>query len=70
MSKNYRFIQLRTKACKNFSVQVFNDAKFLIQEEGCVDSYNTVNTYLDAKRARELAFALLSAAKKIERKSK
>lgn len=68
--KDYKYIQLRVKECRQFAVQVFDDVKLVVDKEGCTEFVNSTNTYLDSDRARQLAFALLSAAKKLERRSK
>jgi len=62
---NYNFIQLRTSKCKDFGValqdKLYKDIELEL-EHGIIQT-----TYLDAKRAKRLAFALLSAANKLER---
>lgn len=61
----YQYIQLRNAACKDFGV-VLQDKHFKDVEVALEDCLvNT--TYLDSKRAKKLAFALLSAANKLER---
>jgi len=61
----YQFIQLRNSGCKDFGV-VLQDKLYknieLELEHGIIQT-----TYLDSKRAKKLAFALLSAANKLER---
>lgn len=61
----YNFIQLRTSKCKDFGVvlqdKLYKDIE-LDLEYGIIQT-----TYLDSKRAKKLAFALLSAANKLER---
>jgi hypothetical protein len=61
----YNFIQLRTSKCKDFGVvlqdKLYKDIELEL-EHGIIQT-----TYLDSKRAKKLAFALLSAANKLER---
>jgi len=61
---SYNFIQLRTLACKDFGVLLQNKA---LKEVEVELSGDVTTTYLDSKRAKKLAFALLSAANKLER---
>lgn len=61
----YNFVQLRTSNCKEFGVvlqdKLYKDIELGL-EHGIIQT-----TYLDSKRAKKLAFALLSAANKLER---
>ena len=61
----YNFVQLRTRNCKDFGValqdKLYKDIELEL-EHGIIKT-----TYLDSKRAKKLAFALLSAANKLER---
>lgn len=61
----YNFVQLRTSNCKDFGVvlqdKLYKDIELEL-EHGIIQT-----TYLDSKRAKKLAFALLSAANKLER---
>ena len=61
----YNFIQLRTSKCKDFGVvlqdKLYKDIELEL-EHGIIKT-----TYLDSKRAKKLAFALLGAANKLER---
>ena len=61
----YNFVQLRIRNCKDFGVvlqdKLYKDIELEL-EHGIIQT-----TYLDSKRAKKLAFALLSAANKLER---
>ena len=61
----YNFIQLRTNKCKDFGV-VLQD-KLYKDIEVSLEQGKIQTTYLDSKRAKKLAFALLSVANKLER---
>ena len=61
----YNFVQLRIRNCKDFGVvlqdKLYKDIELEL-DHGIIQT-----TYLDSKRAKKLAFALLSAANKLER---
>lgn len=60
-------IQLRTKKCKDFAIRINVDGMIIQEEKAPAEFTNSTNTYFDAERARKLAFALLSAANKVDR---